>query len=70
MTDAELAAFLGLVPGFESEMQVASLTAGTRATYERMAQVERELNAWSNGTGPKPRGVMVDGPRKRGGRLA
>lgn len=62
MTDAELAAFLGI--GKEDPEKVArviaSLTSQKRATYERMAQVERELQLYEQGLGPKPQGVMID----------
>lgn len=65
MTDEQLATFLGLdrcTPG-DREKILRSITPLRRATYERLAKVEAELNVWQCGLGPKPRGVLVDGVR-------
>ena len=55
MTDEEMAKFLNIpismVPNIEPEK---------RKVYERMADVEMEINLWTAGLGPKPVGVMVD----------
>lgn len=65
MTDEQLAQFLGLdrcTPAQRAKV-LHSITPQKRATYERMAVVEIELDLWKCGLGPKPRGVLIAGVR-------
>lgn len=67
MTDSELAAYCGFKPTDNQELVakfIAELTATRRALYERMREVEIEANLWAAGLGPKPRGVILDGPKQ------
>lgn len=65
MIDAELAKYLGVDDHPNWPRFVAKLDPVRRATYERMAQVEHELNLWTAGLGPKPEGVIVCHEHKR-----
>jgi hypothetical protein len=62
MDDAELARFLGIENEPKRDAMIAA-SAGKRAAFERMAEVENELALWVAGAGPKPRGVLVDTER-------
>lgn len=59
MTDAELAEFLGITNEPFRDKMIAAMTQNQRALYERMADVERDLNLWQAGVGSKPEGVIV-----------
>jgi len=66
MTDAELAAFLG-VSGRKGEDKImAGITPEQRALYERMANLEVEVKLWQAGLVPKPEGVIICGCGRRG----
>ncbi|HSM79192.1 MAG TPA: hypothetical protein VLT57_16250 [Bryobacteraceae bacterium] len=62
MSDEQLSAYLGFKPE-DDQVKVAKFIAelapARRALYDRMAQVEIELNLWTAGLGPKPTGVIV-----------
>ena len=61
MTDDEIATFCGLPPDDPLRGKfVATLTADKRALFERMANLEMEVNLWTAGFGPKPQGVLID----------
>lgn len=62
MNDAELAEYLHLTPT-EADSVIPKLSASRRALYDRMKQVEIEAALWSEGLGPKPRGVLIDTER-------
>ena len=63
MTDTELVEYLNLTP--EQALRIIpNITPERRATYDRMKRVEQEANAWAAGKGPKPQGVLLDGPRR------
>jgi hypothetical protein len=59
VTDLELARYLGIADDERWPGAIARLDPKKRAAYERMAQVEMELNLWAAGLGPKPAGVIV-----------
>lgn len=63
MDDASLAAFLNLTEE-EAAIIIPSLTPAKRAVYERMAEVEVDLNM-----GVIPEGVIVCHPRCGGRRI-
>jgi hypothetical protein len=65
VTDLELAKFLGIADDERWPRAIAKLDPKKRAMYERMAQVEIELNLWQAGLGPKPEGVIVCHDHKR-----
>lgn len=44
---------------------VANMPAEKRAAYERLVNVGDELNLWTAGLDPKPRGVIVCHEHKR-----
>lgn len=64
MTDEHLAEFLGIANEPKAQKFIDGLSAEKRATFEKMHQVTMELNLWQAGLGPKPTGVLVDGPRR------
>jgi hypothetical protein len=63
MTDEQMADFLCL-DGPDRLKLVAALPAEKRAVFERMAEVEVEVNLYAAGLGPKPAGVLLDFDRK------
>lgn len=63
MTDEQLADYLGIPADHPMRMTVVqSLSPAKRATYERMASIETELELWQAGLGPKPN-VLIDTDR-------
>ena len=64
MTDDELAEFLGLKGKVGCAELMAKITPEKRAVYERMHEVETEIVLWQQGVGPKPKGVIICGPRQ------
>lgn len=63
MTDSELADYLGIPADHPMRMTVVQALSSTkRATYERMASLETELELWQAGLGPKPN-IMIDTER-------
>jgi len=61
MTDDEVATFCGLAPGDPLRGKfVATLTPEKRALFERMANLEVEIQLWQDGLAPKPTGVLID----------
>jgi len=63
MTDAELAAFLGIENEPKRDAFIAKLSLEKRALFDRMREVEIEANLWTGGLGPKPKGVLLDTER-------
>lgn len=63
MTDAELARFLGIEGEPKRDALIAALAPDKRASFERMAQVEIEIDLWMKGAGPRPAGVLIDTDR-------
>jgi hypothetical protein len=59
MTDEDLARFLEIADDPRWPKVIANLMPETRASYERMAQVEIALKLWEQGLGPRPEGVIV-----------
>jgi len=59
MTDEDLAKYLCIYDDARWPRVIVKLDAKTRACYERMAEVEVELNLWTAGLGPKPKDVIV-----------
>ncbi len=68
MSDAELAAFLGIINDPRWPGAIARLDPAKREIYERMADVEMELNLWQAGIAPMPKGVIVCHEHKYRGR--
>lgn len=64
MTDAEVMGFLGLTPA-EAVIVLPKITPEQRAAISRMRKAEADISLWMAGVGPKPPGVLVDGPRRR-----
>lgn len=63
MTDEQLAAYLGIPSDHPMKNTVIqALSPAKRATYERMALIEMELELWQAGLGPKP-DIMIDTER-------
>lgn len=63
MTDEQLAAYLGIPSDHPMKATVIqSLSSEKRATYERMASIETELELWQAGLGPRPN-VLIDTER-------
>lgn len=60
MTDQQLARYLGIDVEPNWQALVDHFTPLQRKTYERMAEVETEINLWQAGLGPRPRGVLID----------
>ena len=61
MTDDELATFCGLAADDPLRGKfITTLTPEKRALFERMANVEIEVDLWQAGLGPKPVGVLID----------
>lgn len=60
MTDAELKKFLGIENELNADKLIARLSPLKRATFERMSELEVELNLWAAGLGPRPKGVLID----------
>lgn len=64
MTDDELATFCGLAPDDPLRGKfVQNISPAKRALFERMAQLEIEVDLWQAGLGPKPTGVLIDTER-------
>ena len=63
MTDEQLAQYLGIADSPKWLAAINSIPPAIRKTYERMAQLETEINLWQQGLGPKPSGVLIDGAR-------
>ena len=62
MTDAELTAYLHLTPE-QAAIVLPKLSPARRAVYDRMKQLEIEVDLWTDGLGPKPAGVLIDTER-------
>lgn len=65
MTDLELATFLGMTTEPRWPQAIALLTGKQRAALEHMAKVVEDLRAYGSGSGPRPVGMCIDGPRPR-----
>jgi hypothetical protein len=63
MTDEQLAQYLNIRDWPNWQEAVTAIPAVRRATFERMATLETEIDLWSKGLGPKPTGVLVDSAR-------
>lgn len=62
MTDEQLAKFVGITE-MSAEVQalfIEKLPPEKRALFDRMANLEIELDLWQQGLGPKPQGVLID----------
>jgi hypothetical protein len=68
MTDEDLAKYLCIYDDARWPRVIAKLDAKTRACYERMAEVEVELNLWTAGLGPKPKDVIILKDRRARGK--
>lgn len=64
MTDAQLAAWLGIGDRSDWQAAISGLSVPRRVAYERLAAIECEVNDWLAGRGPKPIGVLLDFPRR------
>lgn len=61
MNDEELADYLNLDKTNADTMAIIqAMPAGQRKVLERMATLEDEVQAWVEGRGPKPKGVLID----------
>jgi hypothetical protein len=65
MTDDELAKFLGIEGHPKADAVIAGLSPEKRATFDRMATIEVEVDLWQQGLGPKPTGVLIDTVRDK-----
>lgn len=65
MTDFEMAEWLGISSEPNWRVIIERISLPRRLAFERMAKVEREVNDWLEGHGPKPKGVLLDFPRRR-----
>jgi len=63
MTDRQLAVYLNILDWNNWEEAIKALSAERRAVFDRMADLEIEIDLWSQGLGPKPKGVLVDSAR-------
>lgn len=63
MTDEQLAKYLGIESDPKAIEVIANLSSSKRAVYERMAELETEIELWQRGLGPKPKGVLIDAAR-------
>lgn len=59
MTDEQLARYLNLTAA-EAAIVLPKLSPEHRASYERMQQVEIELDLWMAGLGPCPQDILID----------
>lgn len=59
MTDEQLIGYLNIADLPNAAEYVAKLPAERRALYNRMADVEMQLNLHAVGLGPMPAGVIV-----------
>jgi hypothetical protein len=64
MTDLELARFLCPDDVELGVRFVVKATPEKRAAYERMSEVCDEIELHAAGVGPKPRGVIMCGPKQ------
>jgi len=65
MTDAELAAYLGIKTNHPQWATfIASLATEKRASYERMHALEGEVVLWQAGLGPEPTDVLAESTRE------
>ena len=66
MSDAELAAFLGIsdLPAETRVAFIAGLTPERRALFDRMHDLEGEIMLWQAGVGKKPEGVILCGRKQ------
>jgi hypothetical protein len=64
MTDEQLAKFMGIHGKVGCAEILATVTPEKRAVYERMAEVEMDVEIWQLGLGPKPHGVLIDLDRR------
>ena len=60
MDDADLARYLGIEAHPQCADIIARLPVSRRASYERMAKLEIEINEWLAGNGPYPDHVHID----------
>ena len=65
MNDAELAKYLNIETEPFCGKFIASMTPQKRATFERMADVEIEVDLWQQGLAPKPTDVLIDMARDK-----
>jgi hypothetical protein len=63
MTDRQLAVYLNILHWPNWEEAIKAFSAQRRATFDRMADLEKEIDLWAQGLGPKPKGVLVDSAR-------
>lgn len=64
MTDSELAIWLGIGAEPNWQVLVEGIPLPRRLAFERMAKLEREVTEWLEGRAPKPKGVLLDFPRR------
>lgn len=60
MDDADLAAYLGIEDEPRCAEIIARMPPERRASYERMARLENEVNAWIAGEGELPKYAIID----------
>lgn len=63
--DEALADFLGLKRGEAIREKVGKMPAEWKARYREFMHRAAELEAYSRGEGPKPKGMFIDGPRRK-----
>lgn len=64
MNDAELAGYLHITLE-QAATYIPKLTPEKRALFDRMKNLENEIELWQAGLGPKPTGVLMDFERDK-----
>jgi hypothetical protein len=65
MTDEQLIKYLGIKGEPFAQAMIDGLRPGHRAAYERMFELQNEVDRWMDGDGEKPSGVLLDFPKQR-----
>jgi len=63
MTDRQLAVYLNILDWPNWEEAIKAFSPQRRASFDRMADLEKEIDLWAQGLGPKPTGVLIDSAR-------
>lgn len=65
MNDAALAEYLGISDYPDRAAIIARIPPERRASYERMATLEVEIEQWLAGIRPRPKFVLIDLDERR-----
>lgn len=64
MTDEDLRVFLNLTPEQGARI-IPNITPERRMAYVAMWEAHQRLREWEITGGPPPKGMLVDGPRRK-----